>query len=97
MKKFTVLVTGIVVFTVFSSMQSLSVKQGGTPVYATLLGENERPNPGDPDGYGTFEMTLNQGLGLLYLCINGRKHCTGNGCPYPCGTAQLRQALCSFR
>lgn len=54
-------VTGFSAFTV----QDHSIYNGGTPIYATLLGENERPNPGDPDGSGTFEMQLNQGQGTL--------------------------------
>lgn len=37
--------------------------QGGRPLTATLSGEEEVPSPGDPDGYGTALVTLNQGQG----------------------------------
>lgn len=36
---------------------------GGRPLTATLLGVNERPGPGDPDGSGFARITLNQGQG----------------------------------
>jgi hypothetical protein len=36
---------------------------GGRPLSATLLGENERPVLGDPDGSGSFEATFNPGTG----------------------------------
>lgn len=37
--------------------------QGGRPLNASLSGEGEVPNPGDPDGYGTAFITFNQGQG----------------------------------
>lgn len=36
---------------------------GGRPLSATLLGANERPILGDPDGSGTFSATFNPGTG----------------------------------
>jgi hypothetical protein len=36
---------------------------GGRPLSADLLGANERPDPGDPDGSGWFEATFNPGTG----------------------------------
>ena len=36
---------------------------GGRPLAANLLGENERPVLGDPDGSGWFEATFNPGTG----------------------------------
>ena len=38
---------------------------GGAPLTANLLGANERPNPGDPDGSGTFAATFNPGTGQV--------------------------------
>ena len=36
---------------------------GGRPFTTQLLGANERPGPGDPDGSGTASVTLNPGTG----------------------------------
>ncbi|MBA2718843.1 MAG: CHRD domain-containing protein [Chloroflexi bacterium] len=36
---------------------------GGRPFTTELLGANERPNAGDPDGSGTATVTLNPGTG----------------------------------
>ena len=38
---------------------------GGFRVTANLLGANERPNLGDPDGSGWFAATINPGLGQV--------------------------------
>ncbi len=38
---------------------------GGRPLSADLNGANEVPNPGDPDGSGTMNLTLNQGQGEI--------------------------------
>ena len=35
---------------------------GGAPLSAVLTGANEVPGPGDPDGSGTAELTINPGL-----------------------------------
>jgi hypothetical protein len=39
--------------------------KSGTPLSAQLLGENEVPMLGDPDGMGSIELTLNQGQGTI--------------------------------
>jgi len=39
--------------------------QGGHPLNATLLGANEVPRLGDPDGSGTARITVNVGKGTL--------------------------------
>jgi hypothetical protein len=39
------------------------VAAGGRPLTATLLGANERPILGDPDGSGWFAATFNPGTG----------------------------------
>jgi hypothetical protein len=36
-------------------------QQGGRPLAATLSGDAEVPGPGDPDGSGTFSLTVNPG------------------------------------
>lgn len=38
---------------------------GGRPMMIQLTGEEEAPGPGDPDGYGTAWLTLNQGQGEI--------------------------------
>ena len=42
----------------------------GTPLSAYLLGANEVPNPGDPDGEGWAELRLNQGQGTISYMIH---------------------------
>jgi hypothetical protein len=37
----------------------------GAPLYATMTGDQEAPNPGDPDGFGHAIFRLNQGQGLI--------------------------------
>ena len=46
---------------------------GGRPYTTTLVGANERPGPGDPDGTGTASITLNQGLNevCFHLTVSG--------------------------
>ena len=36
---------------------------GGRPLSTSLIGAEEVPGPGDPDGSGTASLTLNPGLG----------------------------------
>lgn len=36
-------------------------EQGGRPLTATLSGDAEVPGPGDEDGYGNFDLTVNPG------------------------------------
>lgn len=42
----------------------------GTPLSAYLLGINEVPNPGDPNGEGWAELRLNQGQGTISYMLN---------------------------
>jgi hypothetical protein len=47
-----------------------SALAGGRPLAATLSGANEVPGPGDPDGTGTAQITLNQGQGMVCWTIH---------------------------
>lgn len=67
MKKFFFL--ALIAFTV-SSFTVASLQNGGRPLTANLLGSNEVPGMGDPDGSGSFEMTLNLGQGTLTYELN---------------------------
>jgi hypothetical protein len=60
-KLFTIIAVSFILFG-FNSGRS---DNGGTPLYATLLGANEAPVPGDPDGEGWAELRLNQGQGTI--------------------------------
>ncbi|MGA7733515.1 MAG: CHRD domain-containing protein [Chloroflexia bacterium] len=42
---------------------AIATANGGRPFTTTLLGANEFPGPGDPDGTGTARVTLNPGQG----------------------------------
>jgi hypothetical protein len=42
---------------------------GGRPFSTNLTGAAERPGPGDPDGSGTADITLNQGQGEVCFDI----------------------------
>ncbi len=42
----------------------------GTPLMANLMGANEAPVPGDPDGMGTIELSLNQGQGTITYSLH---------------------------
>ncbi len=49
---------------------------GGRKLTTTLLGANERPGPGDPDGSGVASLRLNPGAGqvcytITYANVNG--------------------------
>lgn len=46
-----------------------SIGHGGTGLSATLTGAAEIPGPGDPDGTGTAEVTLNPGIGEVCFHI----------------------------
>jgi CHRD domain len=68
-KLFTIIAVSFVLF----GFSSGSSSNGGTPLYATLLGPNEVPTPGDPDGAGWAELRLNQGQGTIsyHLYVEG--------------------------
>lgn len=42
-----------------------TVATAGTTMSTALVGSEERPGPGDPDGHGFIELTLNQGKGEI--------------------------------
>lgn len=65
MKKAGLLVLVLIMVGVFSftALASSAVANGGRPFTTVLLGANEVPGPGDPDGSGTAQLTLNPGLG----------------------------------
>lgn len=46
-------------------MASKAAAQGGQKFYTTLSGGQEVPGPGDPDGTGTFSMTINPGQSTI--------------------------------
>jgi hypothetical protein len=46
-----------------SFVLSAQDQQGGRPLTTALTGAAEVPGPGDPDGTGTFRVTLNPGKG----------------------------------
>lgn len=48
---------------------ALPAAAGGRPLSATLTGAAEVPVAGDPDGSGTAQVTLNQGLGEVCWAI----------------------------
>ena len=43
-------------------VQAVSATEGGRPLSTTLTGAAEIPGPGDPDGSGTADLTVNPGL-----------------------------------
>ena len=47
-----------------------SATAGGTRLTTDLIGAEERPGPGDPDGSGFIELTLNQGRGEICYSIS---------------------------
>ncbi len=64
MKKFGLVVMALVaLFAVVGVVGAAD--QGGRPLTATLLGANEVPRPGDPDGTGTATLTVNPGQGEI--------------------------------
>lgn len=60
-KLFTIIAISFILF----GFSSKAPDNGGTPLYATMLGVNEAPVPGDPDGEGWAEFRLNQGQGTI--------------------------------
>ncbi|MDZ4806435.1 MAG: CHRD domain-containing protein [Candidatus Eisenbacteria bacterium] len=43
---------------------------GGKPFYVSLNGATEVPGPGDPDGTGTFDMSVNPGSGEICYTLS---------------------------
>jgi len=56
----TLVMAGVFAFVAYNSSASAN---GGRPFSTVLLGANEAPGPGDPDGSGTAHLTLNPGQG----------------------------------
>ncbi len=49
----------------FCGFTAKKINNGGRPLSAELIGANEAPIAGDPDGSGYVSMTLNQGQGTI--------------------------------
>lgn len=62
-------VTAIVLAFLVGGFVHAGEEKGGRPLSAQLTGSAEVPGPGDPDGSGTAELTLNQGQGLIQFEI----------------------------
>ncbi len=69
MKKLIIPLVAVFFLTAFTVRSSKTESDGGRTVTAILLGSNEVPNPGDPDGSGYAEITLNQGQGTISYVI----------------------------
>lgn len=70
MKKLIIPLAAVFFLTAFTVQSSITKSDGGRTVTAILLGANEVPNPGDPDGSGYAEITLNQGQGTISYVIS---------------------------
>jgi CHRD domain len=56
-----VLISGVVSLGLAFMLATSALATGGAPRVATMIGANEVPGPGDPDGSGTITVTLNVG------------------------------------
>ena len=65
---------------------ALSPTQGGTELHANLIGANEVPGPGDPDGHGTALIRVR--LGEARLCFQ----LTAANIMLPASAAHIHQA-----
>ena len=72
MKKAGFIVLALVMAGVFAfvAYNSSASANGGRPFSTVLLGANEAPGPGDPDGSGTAHLTLNPGQGEVCFDIS---------------------------
>ncbi|HEV2757381.1 MAG TPA: CHRD domain-containing protein [Actinomycetota bacterium] len=61
--RFKVLIAGAVA--VAAAFGTTAVAGAGTTLSTTLVGFEERPGPGDPDGNGFITLTMNQGRGEI--------------------------------
>jgi hypothetical protein len=55
----------LAVLALAASVLASSATAGGRPFTVTMVGAEEAPGPGDPDGSGTAHFELNQGLGEI--------------------------------
>lgn len=62
MRKTTI---GVVAASLCLVLWGTTVAAAGTTLTTDLVGSEERPGPGDPDGTGFIELTLNQGKGEI--------------------------------
>lgn len=62
MRKTTI---GVVAASLCLALWGATVATAGTTLSTDLIGSEERPGPGDPDGTGFIELTLNQGRGEI--------------------------------
>ena len=65
MKKNKILYIVLTVLAVLA-LVSIAADDSGRKIIVTMIGANERPGPGDPDGSGTAEIMLN--LGQSRVC-----------------------------
>lgn len=60
-----VLISGVVSLGLAFMLATSALATGGAPRVATMIGANEVPGPGDPDGSGSITVTLNVGQGTV--------------------------------
>lgn len=61
----TGVITALALGLVAASVPGAAYADGGRSTTVTLSGAAEAPGPGDPDGSGTFHMTVNSGKGEI--------------------------------
>ena len=61
----TKLTIGAVVMAVGLALLGSTLAAAGTTLSTDLVGAEERPGPGDPDGSGHIDLTFNQGRGEI--------------------------------
>jgi hypothetical protein len=62
---------------------------GGAPLSAELVGANEVPGPGDPDGSGTAAITINPGLEEVCWTVTAENLAAITGAHIHRGTADV--------
>lgn len=65
MKKLIIPLVAVFFLSAFTLHSSYYETDGGRRLTSELLGANEAPGPGDPDGSGYAEIILNQGQGTI--------------------------------
>ena len=65
MKKVSFVLLSALFITAFTTKSSVAESTGGVRFTVMLSGAAEVPGPGDPDGMGMAELTLNQGQGTI--------------------------------